>query len=360
MRSTLSIIIPNYNHGHYLKNCLNSIFRQSRIPDEVIVIDDASTDDSLTILNEFKNYPGLKVVKNESNLGPIPTIVKGLKIATSDYIFGHSADDFLLPGFVEKSMAALERWSASICATHPAFMGVEGKIDLNEKQPLLSSKSCYFSPEELVDILRPDKFWIAGHTSIVNRVEFLNATKNTESLKWHWDWFGLNSVALRKGLCYIPEPLAVLRTGNESYSSLSKRSACMQADVLWNMTVILNRPENRDIKEKFLESSLLLHYPEFEEKMREMLIPWGQQMPKRYMFGLSLANEMRKALKKEVNLLKSYVKASEFKNNATQMVFLFLRKVKASLPRRKNQKLRKVLVLADIHKNSGRSGIQDA
>ena len=49
-RPTLSIVVPNYNHGHYLPECLDSILSQSWPPDELIVIDEASTDNSVAVI----------------------------------------------------------------------------------------------------------------------------------------------------------------------------------------------------------------------------------------------------------------------------------------------------------------------
>lgn len=61
-----SIIILNYNSKLYLKNCLDSLMKQTYPNFEIIVVDNASTDDSLKIM---KNYPKIKLIKNKSNLG---------------------------------------------------------------------------------------------------------------------------------------------------------------------------------------------------------------------------------------------------------------------------------------------------
>jgi len=61
-----SIIVLNYNSKLFLKNCLDSISKQTYPNFEIIVVDNASTDDSLKIL---KNYPKIKLIKNRSNLG---------------------------------------------------------------------------------------------------------------------------------------------------------------------------------------------------------------------------------------------------------------------------------------------------
>ncbi len=91
-----SIIIPNYNKGTLIKECLNSVFKQtiSREEYEVIVIDDGSTDNSLRYINEYD------VVMLKSNrLGAGGARNKGLDIAKGEYIILLDSDDF----FAEKN-----------------------------------------------------------------------------------------------------------------------------------------------------------------------------------------------------------------------------------------------------------------
>ena len=88
----ISLIIPLYNEEDYLRRCLDSVKDQTESFDEVIIIDDGSTDKSLSIAKEydFKIYSyengGLSVARN-----------RGLEKATGDYIVFLDADDSLLP-----------------------------------------------------------------------------------------------------------------------------------------------------------------------------------------------------------------------------------------------------------------------
>ena len=50
---SLSVVLPNYNHGHLVRRALAALVEQDRPPDEIIVVDDGSTDDSLAILRDF-------------------------------------------------------------------------------------------------------------------------------------------------------------------------------------------------------------------------------------------------------------------------------------------------------------------
>ena len=86
---TLSIIVSNYNHAKYLPCFFQSILNQSYQPKEIIIIDDASTDNSVEIIEEFASKnPIVKFVRNQTNQKPIICYYQiGWELATGDYIF---------------------------------------------------------------------------------------------------------------------------------------------------------------------------------------------------------------------------------------------------------------------------------
>jgi glycosyltransferase involved in cell wall biosynthesis len=105
----LTVVLPNFNHGRYLTRAMAAILGQSRPPDELIVIDDASTDNSRdVILSHQARYPALIALFNERNVGALRTLQRGLEAARSRYIYFAAADDEILPGFFENALAALE------------------------------------------------------------------------------------------------------------------------------------------------------------------------------------------------------------------------------------------------------------
>jgi glycosyltransferase involved in cell wall biosynthesis len=96
----ISVIIPCYNVEDYLRECLDSVINQIHIPVEIICIDDASSDGTLKILEEYKaKYPGLlAILSNTQNKGASYSRNRGIEIAKGDYIQFLDADDLLLPG----------------------------------------------------------------------------------------------------------------------------------------------------------------------------------------------------------------------------------------------------------------------
>jgi glycosyltransferase involved in cell wall biosynthesis len=110
VQNLVSIIIPNYNHEIFLKKRLETILDQTYQNFEIILLDDASTDKSLTILNQYKNH--LKVshlIVNEKNSGsPFIQWVKGIELAKGDLIWIAESDDFSDMCFLEKTIALFQ------------------------------------------------------------------------------------------------------------------------------------------------------------------------------------------------------------------------------------------------------------
>lgn len=92
----ISVVIPNYNQGRYLRKAIESALRQSYRPVEVIVVDGASTDNSLEVLHGYDGEQGLRWV-SEKDDGPASAVNKGLKMARFEIGAITSADDFFLP-----------------------------------------------------------------------------------------------------------------------------------------------------------------------------------------------------------------------------------------------------------------------
>lgn len=91
----VSIYTPTYNCAKYLKTAIDSILRQTYQNFELIIINDASLDNTWKILQEYKDNPKIKIIKNEKNLGFVRSAIKAINQAKGDYIMRLDADDYL-------------------------------------------------------------------------------------------------------------------------------------------------------------------------------------------------------------------------------------------------------------------------
>lgn len=96
----VSVITPSYNRGWIIQNCINSVKNQSYPKIEHIVIDACSTDETIQILNNNKDYYSLKWV-SEKDEGMYDAINKGIKMAKGEIIAYLNTDDFYFPNTIE-------------------------------------------------------------------------------------------------------------------------------------------------------------------------------------------------------------------------------------------------------------------
>jgi len=257
MSTTLSVIIPNYNHAHYLRFSLKSLCSQTRLPDEIIVVDDGSTDNSIEIVKEYmKNFRNILLIENKINRGVLFSIERGLKEAKGEYVFLPAADDFVLPDFIEKSMKFLEKYPQSglCCCDSKTIWEHSGKIIINKRG--LCKESCYLSPERLAKIMKRKIVYLSGFATIIRR-DALEEVGLIPELKWSHDRIYATIIALRYGVCYIPEILAVQNRRLESYSEKGMRNWNEYRRVIIKILDLLRLPTYKDIFPLVKESSAL-------------------------------------------------------------------------------------------------------
>ena len=103
----VSIAMATYNGERFLRKQLDSLFSQTRRPDEVVVCDDNSSDGTIDILKEYKLKYGLRYYVNSSSLGVNRNFFKAIELCTGDYIAICDQDDIWLPNKIEISLSKL-------------------------------------------------------------------------------------------------------------------------------------------------------------------------------------------------------------------------------------------------------------
>lgn len=111
----VSVIIPVYNAGEYLKRTLESILNQTFKDFEVICINDCSTDNSLEILEEFAEKDNrIRIINNEKNLGAALTRNVGIDNAQGTYIYFLDADDYTDEKYLECMLEKIKQENCDI------------------------------------------------------------------------------------------------------------------------------------------------------------------------------------------------------------------------------------------------------
>lgn len=95
----VSVVIPNYNGERFLKDCLESLKRQTYEEMEVILVDNASTDGSIELACRL--YPGIRLVELHSNTGFAYAVNRGIEAAQGEYVLLLNNDTIVFPNFVK-------------------------------------------------------------------------------------------------------------------------------------------------------------------------------------------------------------------------------------------------------------------
>ena len=121
----ISVIMPVFNGGKYIEEAIKSILNQTFIDFEFIIINDGSTDNSLTIIQSF-NDRRIKIINQETNHGNYPARNIGIASAQGEYICVMDSDDISLPNRLQIQYKFLEKNSPiAICGTPAKIIGTD-------------------------------------------------------------------------------------------------------------------------------------------------------------------------------------------------------------------------------------------
>jgi glycosyltransferase involved in cell wall biosynthesis len=209
----LSVVIPNFNHGAFLRASLEAVLAQLRADDEIIVIDDASTDDSLAVVSSFLGrHPNLRLVKNPRNLGCVRSLNRGLAMARGSIIYFGAADDVTYPSLVARAAALLETYpDAALFSARSDLINATGDRLRVMPTPVPLRAPGFIDRAAVARFLMREDGWFMGNTTVYRRGPLLAIGGFPEDLQSFTDGYVSRLLALRHGACYSPEVLAAWR-----------------------------------------------------------------------------------------------------------------------------------------------------
>jgi teichuronic acid biosynthesis glycosyltransferase TuaG len=109
MQPRISVVIPAYNAARWLRRAVTSASEQTLRPAEIIIVDDASHDDTYIVAESLAaQHPEIRIFRHDSNRGPAAARNRGIAESRGDYVAFLDADDFWLPEKLTKQAAALQ------------------------------------------------------------------------------------------------------------------------------------------------------------------------------------------------------------------------------------------------------------
>ena len=211
--SRLTVVLTNYNHGRYLRQSLAALFAQTRPPDELIVIDDASSDDSVAVIQSMlAGQPHARLERNARNLGVIPNLNRGLEMAGGTIIHFAAADDVTYPTLFATGVALLNAHRrAALFSARSDIIDDVGCCRGVLATPLPLRAAAYVGPSDAARELMRDDGWFMGNTTLYRRAPLLAAGGFSEELGAFADGYVARLLTLQHGACFSPEILAAWR-----------------------------------------------------------------------------------------------------------------------------------------------------
>lgn len=123
----VSVVIPAYNCANFISLALDSVLAQD-VPMEIIVINDCSRDNLDEVMVSYQQYPQIRYLKNEKNLGVAETRNKGVRMAQGEYVAFLDADDYWEKDKLKKQLQRIQETDTVLCSTARELMNPDGSL----------------------------------------------------------------------------------------------------------------------------------------------------------------------------------------------------------------------------------------
>lgn len=220
--SSITAVVPLYNHESWLPRCVASLLGQTRLFDEIIIVNDGSDDRGGEIADAFAaRHDHIRVIHHGENSGAPKALNTGLEAATSDWVLFSAADDMLLPDLAKRAL--------NFTSTHPdiaIYCGEVALIDVDDHvigiRPTVppSWKGRVFSPVEVRSKLRESDYWIVGSSTVYRRDKLHSLGGFDVSIGSHTDGMISRLMALQEGFYFDPQIVAAWRFIGDSISNV--------------------------------------------------------------------------------------------------------------------------------------------
>jgi glycosyltransferase involved in cell wall biosynthesis len=262
--STVSVIIPNYNHARFLLRRIESVMRQTFQDFELILMDDCSTDDSRSILSKYADDPRVRIEFNEKNSGStFKQWNKGVRLTRGEYVWIAESDDYADERLLERLVAVLDEDPTVMFAYCRSWRVTED----DQKNGFGDWYLDYLDPQRWTA-----DFFAEGTEECRNYFVYSNPVPNAsavvfrracyervggpdETLRLCGDWKLWAAMALQGRIAYLAEPLNYHRSHGASVRSKSEQSSLDVAEMLQVIRWILGEvTHTEDAREKLCQT----------------------------------------------------------------------------------------------------------
>lgn len=219
----ISVILPVFNAQNYIKESIKSILNQDFKDFELIIVDDGSTDDSLSVIKSF-NDSRIRLISRD-NKGLVKSLNEAIEAAKGEYIARMDADDISMPDRLSKTLAYMQQNSLDLCGSFiTKFHSNGGGYDSCEHEKLTKHYTkdanikvalCYSNP-----LSHPS---IMAKASVLKQNPYPNEKAEDLAL-----WCALAQKGIK--IANIPQSLLKYRIHQEQITKSSKQAVSQSAD----------------------------------------------------------------------------------------------------------------------------------
>jgi glycosyltransferase involved in cell wall biosynthesis len=262
----VSFVIPSYNYGRYLAECLASIFRQEACEDfEIIAIDDGSTDNTREVLRSHQDHR-LRVIIHERNLGHIHTVNEGLAAARGAFIARIDPDDRYRSWFLTSVLGKFHEYpEVGLVYGDVALMDDCGNVNVERCDR--THQEADFKGNEFVPLLEQN--FICAPTAMARREAWDKVLPIPAGLAFN-DWYLNIMMARTYEFFYIHRVLADYRVHPANHHTKISRDKTEEVSVFWLLDQVYGQKEDsKDLEQAKLHARRRVYaaqYLTFAEK----------------------------------------------------------------------------------------------
>lgn len=204
---TVSVVIPLYNNEETIQRAIESVLAQSIDDFEVLVVDDASTDQSLSATKQL-SIDKVTVLTHETNRGGAAARNTGISHASGDYVAFLDADDEWHPQKLEKQLEALTT-NPDVDIVYCNYRKVRARECVNRIQNHIHQRELHAGGDELLPLLLSGRMPLGGASTLLMRTETANSVDGfDEAFQRHQDWeFLIRLLRDGRSISYVDEAL---------------------------------------------------------------------------------------------------------------------------------------------------------
>jgi glycosyltransferase involved in cell wall biosynthesis len=234
MPFTHTFVVPSYNQAGYIAKTVDALLRQTVPTDEIVITEDASTDDTMSVLGRYEGNPRVRIVQ-PGHLGMARNWNNGVREARTEWVSIMGADDVALPNFVAAIRDAAEKHPRAVVISAD-FDHIDGQGNRIRREKVLSVDPVAKPPDTLYAQMNAVKVHPAAHA--FRRAAWEKVGGFPETLRLYGDWGLWLNLAPEGEFVHLRKTIAQYRVDYRPGIGKRRVPDCLHDDSLIQLEII--------------------------------------------------------------------------------------------------------------------------